>query len=112
MMDHGQIVREYRASKNKAESVKVLAELNGTTAEEIRRILIEGGVKPEELPRKPRNKNATPEEIRRENADDELSRAIQALRRIAEGLLTERGVPPQERQGIPCTRGRRKWRRP
>lgn len=90
MMDHGLIVREYRASKNKRKNVKIQAELNGTTAEEIRRILIEGGVRPEELPRAPRKKPTTPQEKAQESAEEELSRAIQALRGIADRLRKER----------------------
>ena len=86
MMDHGQIVREYRASKNKAENVKIQAELNETTVEEIRRILIEGGVRPEELPRAPRKKSAAPADA----AEEELSRAIQVLRGIADRMRKER----------------------
>ena len=85
-MDHGQIVREYRASKNKAENVKIQAQLNEVTEEDIRRILIEGGVRPEELPRAPRKKNAGPAD----EADEELSRAIQALRKLADGMRLER----------------------
>lgn len=92
MMDNGLIVREYRASKNKAENVKIQAELNGTTVEEIRKILIEGGVRPEELPRAPRKKPTTPEEKAQESAEEELSRAIQALRGIADRMRKEREV--------------------
>lgn len=90
VMDHGQIVREYRASKNKAENVRIQAELNAVTVEEIRRILIEGGVRPEELPRSPRKKPTTEGEKTQETADEELSRAIQQMRRIAEGIRAER----------------------
>lgn len=50
-MTHGEIVASYRQAKNKKEKVKILAELNACTKDEIKKILLEGGLDVRELPR-------------------------------------------------------------
>lgn len=54
-----EIVRSYREAKDKAAQVKILAELNLVSKEEIKRILVEEGVDPRQLPRAPRKKPST-----------------------------------------------------
>ena len=55
-MTNGEIVASYRQAKNKKEQVKILAELNACKIEEITKILVEGGVAPNQLPRNRENK--------------------------------------------------------
>ncbi len=55
-MTNGEIVASYRQAKNKKEQVKILAELNACNVEEITKILVEGGVAPNQLPRNRENK--------------------------------------------------------
>ena len=50
-----EIVRSYSEAANKKEQVQILADLNLCSRETIRRVLIEGGVKPQELPRQRKN---------------------------------------------------------
>ena len=50
-MTNGEIVASYRQAKNKKEQVKILAELNCCTQDEIKKILLEGGLDVRELPR-------------------------------------------------------------
>lgn len=50
-MTDEEIVRNYREAKNKREQVKILADLNCMSREEIIQILKDGGIKQQELPR-------------------------------------------------------------
>lgn len=50
-MTHGEILVSYRQAKNKKEQVKILAELNACTQDEIKKILLETGADVRELPR-------------------------------------------------------------
>lgn len=50
-MTDEEIVRNYREAKNKREQVKILADLNCMSREEIIQILKAGGIKQQELPR-------------------------------------------------------------
>ncbi len=50
-MTDEEIVRNYREAKNKREQVKILADLNYMSREEIIQILKAGGIKQQELPR-------------------------------------------------------------
>ena len=58
-MTVGEIVRSYREAKNKAAQVQILADLNMCSKEAIRRVLVEGGLDPRQLPRAPRKKPPT-----------------------------------------------------
>lgn len=42
-MDQGEIVRSYREAKNKEKQIQILADLNGSSPEQIRQILIAAG---------------------------------------------------------------------
>ena len=54
-----EIVRSYREAKDKAAQVQILADLNVCSKETIRRVLVEGGLDPRQLPRAPRKKPPT-----------------------------------------------------
>ena len=42
-MDQSEIVRSYREAKNKEKQIQILADLNGSSPEQIRQILIAAG---------------------------------------------------------------------
>lgn len=42
-MDQGEIVKSYREAKNKEKQIQILADLNGSSPEQIRKILIAAG---------------------------------------------------------------------
>lgn len=50
-MTNGEIIANYRQAKNKKEQLKILAELNACTQDEIKKILLEGGLDVRQLPR-------------------------------------------------------------
>ena len=56
-MDNGEIYRSYKDAKNKKEQMMILAELNATTIERIREILLAQGVPPQSLPRNRKKKS-------------------------------------------------------
>ena len=60
MMSHEEIVRSYKNAKSKSKQIGILADLNATTKEEIKKILLIKGV---ELPKagRPKKEVATPE---------------------------------------------------
>ena len=78
-MSCGEIARSYRAAEDKKAQLKVLAELNLCSQQEIRDILIAEGVKPQELPRQ-RKKNKAPAEIVREVKKHEASKKDDLIR--------------------------------
>ena len=49
-MTNGEIVANFRQSKNKREQLKILAELNTCSQEDIKKILIDGGIDPKKIP--------------------------------------------------------------
>ena len=51
-MDQSEIVRSYREAKNKEKQIQILADLNGSSPEQIRQILIAAGepAEDEEIP--------------------------------------------------------------
>ena len=66
-----EIVRSYREAKDKEAQLEILADLNVCSKEEIRRVLVEGGVRQQELPRKRRRKGEAIEEVTVEASVDE-----------------------------------------
>lgn len=52
-MTDNEICRNYRAAKNKPEQIKILADMNCTTVDEVKKILISGG----ELVEEPQKSN-------------------------------------------------------
>ena len=55
-MTDNEICRNYRAAKNKLEQIKILADMNCTTVDEIKKILISGGELVEEPQKSTRGK--------------------------------------------------------
>lgn len=55
-MTEEEIVRNFKQAKNKREQIKILADLNCTSRDEIKEILKKNGVSEEELPAKPGRK--------------------------------------------------------
>jgi len=55
-MTNNEICRNYRAAKNKPEQIKILADMNCTSVDEIKKILIAGGEAVEQLPKTNRGK--------------------------------------------------------
>lgn len=53
-MTNEEIVRDFKLAKNPAVQVQILADLNATTPDEIKRILLAGGIDHRKLPRAPR----------------------------------------------------------
>lgn len=53
-MTNEEIVRNFNQAKNRAMQVQILADLNATTPDEIKRILLAGGIDHRKLPRGPR----------------------------------------------------------
>ena len=53
-MDDGEILRDYKAAKNKKEQVKILADLNGVTCKQMAEFLVDNGMEVDErlLPKK------------------------------------------------------------
>ncbi len=58
-MTNEEIVRSYKEAADKKEQIKILAELNLVSKEAIRKILIEGGISHQSLPRASRKKPST-----------------------------------------------------
>lgn len=73
-MSDGEILKSYREAKDKRHQVSVLADLNVCTKGEIIDILIAGGVRPQELPRKRQKKASVPADIAAEVKKHEASR--------------------------------------
>lgn len=61
-MKDNEIVREYREAKDKKEQVKILADMNGSTYDEIVGVLKKKGIDVSEVERKPKAKKCTKEE--------------------------------------------------
>lgn len=59
-MTANEIVRSYKEAKDKKKQVGILAQLNLCTPEDIKKILIEGGVDWRELPRGKRTPKSPP----------------------------------------------------
>lgn len=55
-----EIVRSYKEAKDKKKQVGILAQLNLCTPEDIKKILVEGGINWRELPRGKRNQFPPP----------------------------------------------------
>lgn len=51
-----EIVGKYNRATNKKEQITILAQLNGCSEEDIRKVLIENGINEEDLPKKPGRK--------------------------------------------------------
>lgn len=87
-MDDYEIVRSYKESDNKRKQIKILAELNCSTPEMIKKILHENGVATQGSPVKPRQKPkakvAPVQQKRKEPAkqDVTLSGVIHAVEQI------------------------------
>lgn len=75
-MSDGEIVREYRAAAKKSMQVKILADQNLCSREEIEKILAEYG---EELPKKRRRENGM-------NQDDNFAAVVRELKAPKEFL--------------------------
>lgn len=71
-MFKNEIIVSYKNAKNKKKQVKILAELNDCSQEEIIKILREGGVDQRELPRnRKKNGDSEPAEETKEPAEEE-----------------------------------------
>ena len=79
-----EIVRSYREAKDKAAQVGILADLNLCSKETIRKILVEGGLDPRQLPRAPRKK--PPSYTQSENLKEQKKKE-DAERRAAEAAI-------------------------
>ena len=79
-----EIVRSYREAKDKAVQVGILADLNLCSKETIRRVLVEGGLDPRQLPRAPRKK--PPSYTQGENLKEQKKKE-DAERRAAEAAI-------------------------
>ena len=65
-MTEYEILQAFKTAKHPIEQVKIMAELNGVTVGEIKEILTEQGIKPQQLAylgRKPRGSNNTAREV-------------------------------------------------
>lgn len=60
-MTNSELAKRYRdagsSARDKRTRIKILAELNGTTEDDIRKALVESGINEEEIPKKPGPKN-------------------------------------------------------
>lgn len=63
-----EIVRSYKKAKDKKKQVGILAQLNLCTPEDIKKILVEGGISWRELPRGKRTQSPPPTPERRKRA--------------------------------------------
>ena len=88
-----EIVRSYREALDKRHQIEVLADLNVCSKDVIRRVLIDGGVKHQELPRQPKKKSPMVAAIRAEIKahEEEGKKAImrEALAGMRERLQKE-----------------------
>lgn len=90
LMDDFEIVRSYKKSDDKRKQIKILADLNCSTSEMIKKILHENGVATQGSPVKPRQKTkakiAPVQQKRKEPAkqDVKLSGIIHAIEQIRE----------------------------
>ena len=97
-----EIVRSYREAKDKAAQLEILADLNVCSKEEIRRVLLEGGVKQQELPRKRTRKGEAIAEVTVEASVDEgLEEArrrdiIEEALKVLQGKLLDECIELQE----------------
>ena len=83
-MSDADIVKEYREAKDKKAQIGILADLNTCSRDEIKEILIKGGVSPKELPRN-RKKKDSPEQpcspsISPEHRSDVIRSALRCYR--------------------------------
>ena len=87
-----EIVRAYREAADKKEQVQILADLNLCSRETIIRALIEGGVKPQELPRqrkKTESAKAVAAEVKAYEADRKAALMNEALSVLRDKLQKE-----------------------
>lgn len=75
-MTDEEIVRNYREAKNKREQVKILADLNCMSREEIIQILKDGGIKQQELPRNRGEKKAEAEKTAKKKKEKTVNRTV------------------------------------
>ena len=94
-MSCGEIARSYRGAADKKAQLKILAELNCCSQQEIRDILIAEGVKPQELPRQRQKKSKAPAEIVREVKKYEASKKEDLIRE-ALGMMRNKIVEQVE----------------
>ena len=86
-----EIVRSYREAKDKAAQLEILADLNVCSREEIRRVLLEGGVKQQELPRKRTRRSEVAEETVVEAPVDEGLEVARRRDLVEEALKALKG---------------------
>lgn len=96
-----EIVRSYREAADKKEQVQILADLNLCSRETIRRVLIEGGVKPQELPRQRKKEpSAVAAEVKAYEKDRKAALVNEALSVLRDKLQKEYGEVYQEYERI------------
>ena len=87
-----EIVRSYREAADKAHQLRVLADLNVCKPEVIRQVLLDGGVKPQKLPRQRKKKTsvaAVAAEVKAYEKERKAALVSEALRFLRANLQKE-----------------------
>ena len=85
-----EIVRSYREALDKKQQLRVLADLNVCKQEVIRKVLIENGVKPQELPRqRKKSAGAVADEVKAYEAEGKKAIIKEALSMMEARLQEE-----------------------
>ena len=98
-MSDADIVKEYREAKDKKAQIGILADLNTCSRDEIKEILIKGGVSPKELPRNRKKKDSTEQPCSPRISPEHRSDVIRsALRCYREHTISEMRKAEEEYQ--------------
>ena len=85
-MDYNEIVMNYKQAKDKKAQIKILAELNACSEEEILKILVESGIDSRMLPRKRKPEAAEVVETETDKTLDGVSEALKQKDELIEQL--------------------------
>lgn len=101
-MTNGEILRDYRGAKDKKAQVKILAELNACSVQQIKEILISEGVDGRELPKSRKKSVAEKPELSAEGAvggeeESLILRGLCCLFRQTEQKIAEAEAEYQEK---------------
>ena len=101
MMSEGEIVRNYRMVKKKREQIGILAELNGCSREQIREILVRGGISETDLPSKPGRRRAAETEVFQQQVKKNHAKPEEFRPAKPEPVVKEEMVPAtEEKQNV------------
>ena len=103
MMSEGEIVRDYRMAKKKREQISILAELNDCSKEQIRKILVQGGIPETDLPSKPGRRRAAETEVFNQQIEKSHAKPEEFRPAKTEPVAEpeEEAVPaPEEKQNV------------